>query len=220
MNQPKPGTPTMEAYQRVRRAISNQTLKPGKALTENYLCESLNMGRSPIRAALQQLALDGFVEISPNRSARVSQFTQDQIRHVYDLRGMVLFHALEKTIDTYGEKDIQFLTECLRRQECAFRDYNFEEYLDAIYDFFHYIISKAQNPYLDEIADSILKRLNVFLCLYDNFYTVKKLKTLPIHQKMIQGIQQKKLKTVMKAHDELSNRILTAYDAMILNNTD
>ena len=220
MSLPKPGTPTMEAYQKVRRAISNQTLKPGKALTENFLCESLNMGRSPIRAALQQLALDGFVEMSPNRSARVSQFTQDQIRHVYDLRGMVLAHALESTIDSYEEKDIQFLTECLLRQENSFRDYNFEEYLNAIYDYYYYMIQKAKNPYLDEIADSILKRINVFLCLYDNFYSVKKLKTLPIHQKMIHAIQQRKLKNVMKAHNELSRRILTAYDAMILNNAD
>lgn len=220
MNLLKPGTPAMDAYLKVKKAIAQQTLKPGKVLTENYLCEALQLGRSPVRAALQQLALDGFVEMPPNRSARVSQFSQSQIRQIYSLRSMVLFHALDLTIDTYTEKDIAHLTECLNRQETAFRNYEFEEYLLAIYDFFFFIIHKANNPYLDEIAEGILKRINVFLCLYDNFYSVEKLKTLPLHRKILKAIQQGKIKTAMQAHHELNNRILDAYDHMILSNTD
>lgn len=220
MNNLKSGTPTMEAYLKVKNAISQQKLKPGRPLTENYLCESLKLGRSPIRAALTQLALDGFVEMPPNRSARVAQFTQTQVRQIYSLRGMILAHALELTIDTYTEKDIQNLTACLERQEVAFHHFNFEEYLTAIYDFFFYIVHKANNPYMDEIAESILKRINVFLCLYDNFYSVEKLKTLPLHRKMIKAIQQKKPKAVMQTHREICNRMLDAYDYMILSNTE
>lgn len=220
MNVLKPGTPAMEAYQKVRKAIVQQKLKPGKPLTENYLCECFGLGRSPIRAALQQLAVDGFVEMPPNRSARVSQFSQTQIRQIYSLRGMVLAHALDLTIDTYGEKDVQYLTECLDRQETAFEHYNFDEYLSSIYDFFFYIIHKANNPYLDEIAVGILKRINVFLYLYDNFYSVEKLKTLPMYRKIIKGIQLKKRAMVMQVHKDLSGRILDAYDYMILTNVE
>ena len=50
---------------------------------------------------------------------------------------------------------------------------------------------------MDEIAESILKRINVFLRLYDNFYSVEKLKTLPLHRKIIKAIQQKKPKAVI-----------------------
>ena len=102
----KKGTPAMEAYQKVKKAIGRQTLRPGDVLTENHLCQAFQLGRSPIRAALQQLSLEGFVELPPNRSARVSQFSQNQVRQLYSLREMVVSYALELTLDAYTENDI------------------------------------------------------------------------------------------------------------------
>lgn len=214
----KPGAPTTEAYLKIKAAIATQKLKPGMALTESYLCGALELGRSPVRAALQQLSQDGFVELPPNRSARVAQFSHNQIRQIYSLRGMLLSYALELSIESYTDRDLETLTAFLERQEVAFKNYEFEEYLKAVYDFFFFIIQKAANPYLDELAEGVLKRINVFLCLYDNFYSAQKLKTLPLHRKIVEAIRQKKLKTAMQIHKELNTRILDAYDYMILNN--
>ena len=122
----KPGAPTTEAYLKIKAAISKQQLKPGKVLTESFLCGALELGRSPVRAALQQLSQDGFVELPPNRSARVSQFSHNQIRQIYSLRGMLLSYALELSIDSYTEGDLEALTDCLERQEKAFESYEFE----------------------------------------------------------------------------------------------
>ncbi len=218
MNGLKPGTPAMDAYLKIKTAIANQSLKPGNVLTESYLCGALALGRSPVRVALQQLSQDGYVELSPNRSARVAQFSHNQIRQIYSLRGMLLSHALELTVDTYTEQDLEALSACLERQESAFRNYAFGDYLTAIYDFFYLIIHKATNPYLDEIAEGVLNRINVFLCLYDNFYSVEKLKTLPLYRKILDAIRQKKRKTVLQLHKELNTRVLDAYDYMILSN--
>ena len=219
MNMLREGTPAMEAYVKIKTAICQQKLKPGVVLTESYLCGALDMGRSPIRAALQQLSQDGFVDMPPNRSARVAQFSHNQIRQLYSLRGMLLSYALELTIDTYGEKDLEALEELLRQQEQAFKNYEFEQYLSAVREFFAFMIQKAGNPYLDEIAEGVLSKINVFLCLYDNFCCVEKLKSLPLFRKILESIRQKKLKAVMNAHKELNNRVLDAYDYMILSNT-
>ena len=219
MNMLRPGTPAMDAYVKIKSAICQQKLKPGAVLTESYLCGAMDLGRSPIRAALQQLSQDGFVDMPPNRSARVAQFSHNQIRQLYSLRGMMLSYALELTIETYTDQDIAALTDCLQRQEVAFRDYEFEAYLSAVSDFFSFMIKKAGNPYLDEMAEGVLSKIGVFLCLYDNFYCVEKLKSLPLFRKIIDSIQKKKLKAVMQAHKELNNRVLDAYDYMILTNT-
>ena len=219
MNMLRNGTPAMEAYEKIRAAICQQKLKPGKVLTESYLCDALDLGRSPIRAALQQLSQDGFVEMPPNRSARVAQFSHNQIRQIYSLRGMLLSYALELTIETYTQADLAALEDCLVRQEAAFSAYEFENYLSAVSDFYSFIISKAGNLYLDEIAEGVLSKINVFLCLYDNFYSAQKLKSLPLQRKILEAIRQKKLKTVIQVHRELNNRVLDAYDYMILSNT-
>ncbi len=218
MNGLKPGTPAMDAYLKIKTAIANQSLKPGNVLTESYLCGALELGRSPVRVALQQLSQDGYVELSPNRSARVAQFSHNQIRQIYSLRGMLLSYALELTMDAYTQEDLAELSACLDRQESAFRNYAFGDYLTAIYEFFYLIIHKAANPYLDEIAEGVLNRINVFLCLYDNFYSAEKLKTLPLYRKILDAIRQKKRKTVLQLHKELNTRVLDAYNYMILSN--
>ena len=80
--------------------------------------------------------------------------------------------------------------------------------------------STSSNSSCVYFAGNVLKRINVFLCLYDNFYSIEKLKTLPLHKKIVAAIQQGKQKTVMQIHRDLNNRILDAYDRMILSNTD
>ena len=101
----KDGTPAMEVYRSVRAKIIQKELKPGEPLTETSLCEDLGTGRSPVRAALQQLAEDGYVELMPNRSAHVAQFTQKQLRQLCSLRGLFLGYALDLSLDSYAEKD-------------------------------------------------------------------------------------------------------------------
>ena len=216
----KDGTPAMEVYQSVRNAIVQKQLKPGETLTEGALCKNLGVGRSPVRAALQQLSEDGYVEMLPNCSAHVAQFTQKQLRQLCSLRGMFLGYVLDLTIDTYTEKDLTMLQDCLTQQESAFERRDFDEYIAAVSRFYTIIISKANNAYLNEISAMIINRIGVYLCLYDNFYSVKKLKTLPLHYQMLNGIREGKPKKVLRAHNEVNMRILDAYDYMVSLSTD
>lgn len=216
----KDGTPAMEVYQSVRNAIVQKQLKPGETLTEGALCKNLGVGRSPVRAALQQLSEDGYVEMLPNCSAHVAQFTQKQLRQLCSLRGMFLGYVLDLTIDTYTEKDLTMLQDCLTQQESAFERRDFDEYIAAVSRFYTIIINKANNAYLNEISAMIINRIGVYLCLYDNFYSVKKLKTLPLHYQMLNGIREGKPKKVLRAHNEVNMRILDAYDYMVSLSAD
>lgn len=211
----KNGTPAMEVYQMVKGMIAQQKLKPGAPLTENSLCTLLGVGRSPVRAALQQLSEDGYVELLPNRGAHIAQYSEKQLRQLFSLRGMFLAYALELSIDSYNDRDLAFLEGCLLRQEDAFRRLAFDEYTDAVSQFYTYIIAKANNAYLNEISAAILNRINVYLCLYNNFYSVRKLQALPLHYKMLDGIREGKAKKVLRTHSEISARILDSYDYLV-----
>lgn len=218
MNTLKNGTPAMEVYQMVKGMIVQQKLKPGTPLTENALCTRLGVGRSHVRAALQQLSEDGFVELLPNRGAHIAQFSEKQLRQLFSLRGMFLAYALELSIDSYTDRDLAFLEDCLLRQEDAFRRQAFDEYTGAVSRFYTFLIEKANNSYLNEMSAAILNRINVYLCLYNNFYSVKKLQALPLHRKMLDGIREGKPKKVLRAHSEISTRILDAYDYLVAVN--
>ena len=52
--------------------IATLELPPGAVLSEAQLIEALDIGRTPIREALQRLAVEGLVEILPRKGILVS----------------------------------------------------------------------------------------------------------------------------------------------------
>ncbi len=65
-------TLTEIAYLEIEERIVTLELTPGKILSESQLVESLGIGRTPIREALQRLANEGLVVIMPRRGIVVS----------------------------------------------------------------------------------------------------------------------------------------------------
>lgn len=60
------------AYSAIHDMIVTRQLPPGAVLSEMKLSETLNLGRTPVREALQRLKLEGYLEIHARWGARVS----------------------------------------------------------------------------------------------------------------------------------------------------
>lgn len=67
------GTLTDRAYRELEELIATLQLPPGTVLSELALVQRLNIGRTPIREALQRLARDGLVVVLPRRGVLVSE---------------------------------------------------------------------------------------------------------------------------------------------------
>jgi DNA-binding GntR family transcriptional regulator len=65
-------TLTDQAYRSIEELIVTLRLRPGDILSEQSLSELVKIGRTPIREALQRLALEGLVVILPRRGILVS----------------------------------------------------------------------------------------------------------------------------------------------------
>jgi DNA-binding GntR family transcriptional regulator len=66
-------TMTERAYRQIEELIVTLQLPPGMVLSEQMLAQRLDIGRTPIREALQRLARDGLVLILPRRGILVSE---------------------------------------------------------------------------------------------------------------------------------------------------
>lgn len=66
-------TLTEIAYRELEERIVKLELAPGAVLSEALLAKQLNIGRTPIREALQQLAREGLVIVLPRRGVIVSK---------------------------------------------------------------------------------------------------------------------------------------------------
>ena len=87
----------------VRQAILNGHFKPGQRLTEVGLAKAFNVSRNPVREALLVLEVEGIVEISPRRGARVALLSSDEIQEIIELRaemeGMSARYAAARCTD-------------------------------------------------------------------------------------------------------------------------
>lgn len=79
-------TLTEQAYQQLEEQIVTLRRRPGEVLSEYALSEDLNIGRTPIREALQRLAREGLVTILPRKGILVSETDPGKQLRVLEVR--------------------------------------------------------------------------------------------------------------------------------------
>lgn len=86
-------TRAASVYRALRRAIIEQALRPGMKLPEDSIGEQLGVSRTLVREAFGRLAVEGLVELKPNRGASVAYPTLEEARDVFEVR-----RALERLV--------------------------------------------------------------------------------------------------------------------------
>ncbi len=79
-------TASVRVYEQARNQISVGAHKVGDRLTEGALAEQFGVSRTPVREALQRLASEGFVELSPHAGALVKGWSRRDVREVFEIR--------------------------------------------------------------------------------------------------------------------------------------
>lgn len=75
-----------QAYRKLEEMIVTLQLEPGAHATEAALCSRLGLGRTPVREALQRLASEHLVQISPRRGVTVAEVNVEQQLMVLEVR--------------------------------------------------------------------------------------------------------------------------------------
>jgi GntR family transcriptional regulator, vanillate catabolism transcriptional regulator len=78
---------TVKAQLRLRQMVLDGQLKPGARVPELSLVEHTGVSRTPIRAALLQLADEGLLEHLPSGGFAVRAFDETEVVDAIDLRG-------------------------------------------------------------------------------------------------------------------------------------
>ena len=73
----------------IREAVYSGEYVPGQRLVEADLCEQYQASRSVVRAALQELASEGLVEVQRHRGARVRKVSHEEAVEITEVRRAV-----------------------------------------------------------------------------------------------------------------------------------
>jgi DNA-binding GntR family transcriptional regulator len=74
-----------QVARRLRTMLVEGRIAPGAKLNERVLSEQLQVSRTPLREAIKLLAVEGLVDLLPNRGAVAVQLTEDDIVHSFEV---------------------------------------------------------------------------------------------------------------------------------------
>ena len=92
-------------YVRLRDDIITIRLAPGALLRESDLMRRLNVGRTPVREALQRLQRDGFVVVVARRGTFVSKIDISDLTAIYEARARIESWATHLATERLSESD-------------------------------------------------------------------------------------------------------------------
>lgn len=137
-----------QVYESIGDAIVEGRLAQGERLSDKDLAAALGVSRTPVREALQRLALIGLVEFSPNRYTRVTQVSDEMVAHTIEYTGLQAGNALQLALRRMDDSELAAATALLDRMiEASDRD-DAAELMLAARLFVGYLTQKSGNAVL------------------------------------------------------------------------
>lgn len=94
-----------EAYLRILERIVCLEMPPGSVVNEARLREELNIGRTPIREALQRLSRENLVKSIPHRGTFVTEVNITDLARITEVRIVLEAHAARLAAEKLGGAD-------------------------------------------------------------------------------------------------------------------
>ncbi|UAK37145.1 GntR family transcriptional regulator [Gordonia bronchialis] len=108
---------TQSVLRRLRDEIFEGILPPGTALSVPGLAARLEVSRSPVREAVQQLVTDGLAVYTPRAGAKVAVLDDEMLRHVFEVREVLDGLAALQATAQVTLAELAELWEHVREQE-------------------------------------------------------------------------------------------------------
>lgn len=87
------------AYDYILQQILTGALAGGARLREQSIAVAAGVSRTPVRQALNRLAVEGIVVIEPNKGAQVAQYDNEEMADLLELRATIEPQAVRSAVD-------------------------------------------------------------------------------------------------------------------------
>lgn len=143
-----------KAYEIIKAMILTLELAPGELVTESELAAQTGLGRTPVREALRQLALENLVHMAPRRGTVVAPIQLMDFQQIFELRICLEGLAAQLAAQRATDEDIMKMESII---EGIGRDGpDFDDNVGIDREFHLAIAEAARNKYLASAVENIL----------------------------------------------------------------
>jgi DNA-binding GntR family transcriptional regulator len=192
----------------LKAGIASGKFKPGQRLVEIHLSNVLGVTRGKIREALRKLEQDGFVQIIPNVGARVAEFSQKDIEHIYDLMSVVEGLAVRVITPFLTDEQLKRIEALIDKVEAARKPTQFFELNNELHSF---LITLSENDHLIKLTENFMFRIRCLnlQCLFSPGQMAASVKE---HKKILGAMKARK---AAKAEQLMRNHLLYAKNRLV-----
>lgn len=193
---PTPVSAKVRAFQQIQEWIIDGTLQPGEKLNDQELAQAIGVSRTPVREALQMLAMQNFITMKPGVATYVNETKREDLALILQpsaaLQGVAAEIAATKItvemIDRLESLNLN-LKNALERND-FFASLKYDE------QFHNTIIHISENPYLEAPLINLMAhvRRQFFLeSITLSFNSVLE------HQKLIEALKEHDSRAALNA---------------------
>jgi DNA-binding GntR family transcriptional regulator len=151
-----------QVYDYLRLAMNRGELSPGTALNLNQISRKLGVSRTPLRDALLQLEIEGFVTILPRRGCVVNRLTRQDIRNLYQIIGSLESSVIADEYHRITPSIIRRMKQLNADMRSALEEDDFDAFYEANLHMHACYLDLSPNAELRRIVDTMKQRLYDF----------------------------------------------------------
>jgi DNA-binding GntR family transcriptional regulator len=201
------------AYRAIRARILAGELTAGTHLKERQLADECGVSRTPVRDALRRLALEHLVEFLPNRGAFVTDWSDEELRSLFEIGAMLESYAAGRAALTATADDIALLRECCQEITAAVAHkgaLDLDRFVAGNTRFHRHIREMAGSRYLTAVLEQLIEQRVLFLTAI-SYDAAALQRSNHDHEQIIRALEAgdgESASALMRAH------VLTAYLAL------
>jgi DNA-binding GntR family transcriptional regulator len=151
-----------QVYDYLREKMRTGEISPGSEINLDETSRKLGVSRTPLRDALLELEMEGFVTIYPRRGVVVNRLTLRDIRNFYEIIGALESAALVSAFDKLGDSGVRSMDRLIERMAKALDAGDFDRYYQHNLAFHETYLGLCGNENLAGIVRTLKKRLYDF----------------------------------------------------------
>jgi DNA-binding GntR family transcriptional regulator len=147
----------------IKQAIMDGRLRPGERVVEGKWARALGAAQASLREAINLLISEGFLIKDAGRSARVVNYTEEDVRHIYEVRAAIEGLAAELACDR--QADLSDMEAALARASAAVDNRDLRAVIESDLDFHIAMAQASGNTVLADMIRHLLTPLFAFIQL-------------------------------------------------------
>ena len=135
----------------IRENIVNLELAPGSMISEQDIANGLNLSRTPVHEAMQELSSTKIIEILPQRGSRISLIDMALVDEAVFVRATIESEITKMACEQATEQNIQELEENVTLQKFYYEKNNLDKIMEldnAFHEMMYKMTNKMQCHYM------------------------------------------------------------------------